>query len=328
MSENREYEIINEEAVEQENARTISSIHAGLLKSEKLTEEQKLAISKALLHAKRQKVNLMITGGTGVGKSSTINALFNMEKAKVGVSVNPETMGISKYELDTLTIWDTPGLGDGKDKDIQHAKKIVSKLHEKDENGFALIDVVLVIVDASNRDMGTSFQLINEVILKSLSKEDSRRVLVALNKADEANGGIRGWDMEKNQPKEATRKFLQDKEESVRRRIKESTGVDVKVVSYKAGFTDPETGEREKPWNLATLLDYIIEYTPARKRFALMQNTNLDETMWADSDELEKHRSNILVKIIEGIGEFVEDAVFNFVNRVTSGILDFLDLLT
>lgn len=328
MNENNEYEIMNEETIDRENSRTINSIHQGFLKDAKMTEEQKLALSKALLHARRQKVNLMITGGTGVGKSSTINALFDMEKAKVGVGVNPETMGISKYELDNLTIWDTPGLGDGKDKDIQHAKKIVSKLHEKDENGYALIDVILVIVDASNRDMGTSFQLINEVILKSLSKEDSRRVLIALNKADEANGGTRGWDMKKNQPKEATRKFLQEKEESVRRRIKESTGVDVKVVSYKAGFTDPETGEREKPWNLAALLDYIIEYTPARKRLALMQNANLDETMWADSDELEKHRSNILVKIIEGIGEFVEGAVFNFVDRVTSGILDFLDLLT
>ena len=34
----------------------------------------------------------MITGATGSGKSSTINALFNMEVAKVGVGVNPETM--------------------------------------------------------------------------------------------------------------------------------------------------------------------------------------------------------------------------------------------
>ena len=39
---------------------------------------------KNLLNLKKQKINLMITGATGVGKSSTINALFNTEKAKVG----------------------------------------------------------------------------------------------------------------------------------------------------------------------------------------------------------------------------------------------------
>mgnify|MGYP006982437931 CR=1 FL=1 len=33
-------------------------------------------------------------------KCSTINALFDMEIAKVGVGVDPETMNITKYELD------------------------------------------------------------------------------------------------------------------------------------------------------------------------------------------------------------------------------------
>lgn len=53
----------------------------------------------------------MITGATGSGKSSTINALFNTEVAKVGVGVDPETMDITKYDLDNLVLWDSPGLG-------------------------------------------------------------------------------------------------------------------------------------------------------------------------------------------------------------------------
>jgi predicted GTPase len=43
--------------------------------------------------------------------------MFNMKIAKVGVGVNAETMDMEKYELDKLTIWDTPGrrnLGLGK----------------------------------------------------------------------------------------------------------------------------------------------------------------------------------------------------------------------
>ena len=73
----------------------------------------------------------MITGATGSGKSSTINALFDMEVAKVGVGVDPETMDIKKYELDNLVLWDSPGLGDGKEADVKHAKNIIEKLYEK-----------------------------------------------------------------------------------------------------------------------------------------------------------------------------------------------------
>ena len=50
-----------------------------------IPEEEKSKLMKNLLNLKKQKINLMITGATGVGKSSTINALFNTEKAKVGV---------------------------------------------------------------------------------------------------------------------------------------------------------------------------------------------------------------------------------------------------
>ena len=54
-----------------------------------------------------ENVNLLLVGATGSGKSSTINAMFNMQVAKVGVGVDPETACIEKYELGGLTIWDT-----------------------------------------------------------------------------------------------------------------------------------------------------------------------------------------------------------------------------
>ena len=93
--------------------------------NEQMEETTRQKLLGNLLRMKEQKINLMITGATGVGKSSTINALFGEEVAKVGTSVNPETMGIDKYELDNLVIWDTPGLGDGREADNRHSKIIM-----------------------------------------------------------------------------------------------------------------------------------------------------------------------------------------------------------
>ena len=77
-----------------------------------MPEKEKQKILKNIMNLRDKKINIMITGATGCGKSSTINALFDMEIAKVGVGVDPETMNITKYELDNLILWASPGLGD------------------------------------------------------------------------------------------------------------------------------------------------------------------------------------------------------------------------
>ena len=141
-----------------------------------ISENDKNKMLKNVMRLKNQKMNIMITGATGCGKSSTINAMFNTEVAKVGVGVAPETMEIRKYELDNLVLWDTPGLGDGKEADNRHAKKIIDKLLEVDKNGNALIDLVLVILDGGSRDLGTSYELINNVIIPNLGKGKENRI--------------------------------------------------------------------------------------------------------------------------------------------------------
>ena len=191
-----------------------------------IPEAERTKLMKNLLQLKHQKINLMITGATGSGKSSTINALFNTEVAKVGVGVDPETMDITKYDLDNLVLWDSPGLGDGKEADNRHANNIINKLEEKDENGNLLIDLVLVILDGSTRDLGTSYELINQVIIPHLGKNKEGRILIAINQADVAMKG-KFWDYVNNRPEPQLQKFLDEKIASVKRRIKEGTGVDV-----------------------------------------------------------------------------------------------------
>ena len=99
------------------------------------TGEDQESVIRGIELLKRQKLNVAFVGATGVGKSSTINAIFNMDVAKVGDRTDPETASIQKYELDNMVLWDTPGLGDNPEKDRQYAVEIAGLLKRKDENG-------------------------------------------------------------------------------------------------------------------------------------------------------------------------------------------------
>lgn len=267
-----------------------------------LSEAEKNKMLKNVMRLKEQKVNIMVTGATGCGKSSTINAMFDTEVAKVGVGVDPETMEIEKYELDNLILWDTPGLGDGKEADNRHAKNIIKKLSEVDDKGNALIDLVLVILDGGSRDLGTSYELINNVIIPNLGQGKENRILVAINQADMAMKG-RNWDYKKNEPNQQLVDFLEEKVCSVRKRVYEATGIKIEPIYYSAGYKE-EGGEQCRPYNLSKLLYYIVKATPSEKRAVYANNINQDTEMWKDDDELldygEETRKSIFDSVIEG----------------------------
>lgn len=260
-----------------------------------LDEASKAQVLRVLAGLKQTKVNILITGATGCGKSSTINALFNADKAKVGQGVAPETMDIRRYDLNNIVLFDSPGLGDGKEADLRHAENIVKKLYEQDNQGNPLIDLVLVILDGSSRDLGTSFELINNVIIPSLGN-DPKRLLIAINQADMAMKG-RGWNAGENRPEPELVKFLNEKVDSTRRRILEATGVDVEPIYYSAGYKDGD--KQQNPYNLSKLLAHILRHTQEDKRVVFAQDMNRDQKMWRDDDRLENYREEIKASFIE-----------------------------
>lgn len=263
-----------------------------------IAEEQKRIVLDNLLRLQAQKINIMITGATGSGKSSTINAMFNAEVAKVGVGVDPETMDITKYTLQNMILWDSPGLGDGKEADTRHAKNIISKLNERDNDGNALIDLVLVILDGGSRDLGTSYELINSVIIPNLGDNKEQRILVAINQCDMAMKG-KHWDSVNNKPDATLTQFLDEKAESVRRRIREGTGVDIMPVYYSAGYKDG--AEQQAPYNLSKLLYLIIQHTPKKKRLIYAQNVSRKAEVWRDNDELKNYGEEIRKSFLDTV---------------------------
>ena len=200
-----------------------------------------------------QPLDVMVTGVTGAGKSTTLNTFFQKYVAKVGDGVDPETMELDAYSLnDYLRLWDTPGLGDGVDKDEIHKKKIIellNKTYTDDGREYGFIDMVLVIIEGANRDMGTTYKILNDVIVPNISKY---RILVLINQADMAMKG-RHWDYKLNKPDE----FLDKQVSSIKERVKEATGVQIlKPVYYSA----------EYGYNVEKVFDFIIENMPIDRR--------------------------------------------------------------
>lgn len=221
------------------------------------SEYRKDDIERRLQKANFRPLDMMVAGVTGAGKSTTLNALFQKRVTKVGNGVEPETMKLGVYSLNNaFRVWDTPGLGDGVARDQIHKKKIkelLCKSFSLDGTVYGFIDMVLVIIEGANRDMGTTYTLLNEVIVPNIQKE---RILVVINQADMAMKGHH-WRNTDRMPDPYLTEFLEEQSCSVQRRVKEATGVSIlKPVYYSA----------EYGYNIKTVLDFLVDNMPVQRR--------------------------------------------------------------
>jgi uncharacterized protein len=214
-------------------------------------------INKKLAIIGVQPLDLMVVGATGAGKSTTLNSFFQREVSKIGKGVDPETMLINSFSLnDSFRLWDTPGLGDGIIRDKEHSKMLIDlmfKDYKEQGYTFGFIDLVLIIVDGSGRDMGTTYNLINNVIIPNFQPD---RILVAINQADVAMKG-RNWNRQSMKPERELKQFLENKVVSIQERIFEATSVKIKTPVYYTA---------EYNYNVDKLFDLIIDNMPTKKR--------------------------------------------------------------
>jgi uncharacterized protein (DUF697 family)/predicted GTPase len=71
-------------------------------------DEQPFLDATAKAKSRYGRFNLAVIGGSGVGKSSLVNAVFGRDWAKVGKGL-PVTRGVQYYHDDSLGIWDVEG---------------------------------------------------------------------------------------------------------------------------------------------------------------------------------------------------------------------------
>lgn len=277
------------------------------------------------------RVNVLLVGGTGVGKSSTINALFqNAEipsSAKVGESANPETMEVQSYSLNNVVIWDTPGLGDSTEKDVQHIEKIKELLHRKDADGLPLIDLVFLVIDGSNRDFGSVYKIIKEVIVPNLLESGSdissvnSRLLIGVNKIDKIMSGSQFWDETANEPKEKLIDYIDRQMLTVRERIAKDTKCHPEIVTYCAGqIYDGEL--IRKPYNLGKLLSFILDRIPSKKRISLSNDINKNKENFSYNDKKADYSDLVVKSYAASLKEIVLDVLGHAANAVKDVIVN------
>lgn len=270
-------------------------------------------LQEALDRIKNTKVNVLLIGGTGVGKSSTINALFHTSgiktknKAAVGESANPETMDIREFHLENVVILDTPGFGDSTEKDKQHQNKIIDLLRSKDNTDKPLIDLIFLVLDGTSRDFSSAYKLINDVVAPNLPDGDKNRLLIGINKADKVMHH-RFWDHDTNQPKSELIDKLEEQSKIVKERIQQDTGFRPDVVYYAAGET--HQGELlQAPYNLGKLLSFIIDHLPHKKRAAMASKINRNSENFDSNDGKEDYQEKLEKSLVDSLVGILSDVI-------------------
>lgn len=221
-----------------------------------------------------------IIGKAGVGKTTTINNLFDVDefvaevltfeqKGYIGDVRRGTTRAIRKrFDLKIgigLDIIDLPGLGDDIRKD-QEFEEIYRQILPQ-------CDIILYVLKADNRTLGEDERILQNIVLPSC---DKKKIIIAVNQVDilGENEGLH-WDTRINLPDERQEELIRMKQKDIAAMFSEDLDVDAdKIVCYSA----------IKRYHLLELLHSIVKTTPLGFIFGLL---GLMPRNWLDDAEPE-----------------------------------------
>lgn len=168
---------------------------------------------------------IVLIGKTGVGKSSTINKLFDPKPNLPIDHVEPATVSIEVLTLSLgdrgdLIIVDCPGLGDSSQADKRNMFAFKELLAQS--------DVAVWILKADDKTLGIDISFVKKILPKSLKD----RLVVGINQIDNMQPGE--WNTDFNVPSQTQDESIKRKEDYVRSRFAEIGIEPFAIVSYSA----------------------------------------------------------------------------------------------
>ncbi len=219
-------------------------------------------LSKKLKRAPR----IALLGETGVGKSSTLNALFN---AGAPIDhIKPCTLETVEYTVVTeregshgpILVFDMPGMGQDLKSDELFKKEYAKIL--------PTCDVALWILDARTRALSTAQASLEGVVSSSMS--GLSRLVVGVNKIDGMEPG--DWNIRSNRPSAQQQKNIKARAEDIKKRLCTAADLDEsRIIPYSA----------KKSYQLPHLLKALMDACPKDRQWVLHDRIDL-----ADYEEL------------------------------------------
>lgn len=208
--------------------------------------------------SQEQPPTVAIIGFTGVGKSTTLNALFNAGQATS--DFRPCTKTAADFIVDlkdyigskgTIKIYDMPGLGESIKADERYYALYTDILPKA--------DVIIWLFHAGDRAM-TPMQTALVRLISMIGPEFTNRLLFAVNKADAIAPGESAWNTKFNIPSKEQVDNLDGFSRYVRERICEVLpDWEGPVVLYSA----------KRRYHLEQLMTAMVECMPEKRRWVM-----------------------------------------------------------
>lgn len=232
--------------------------------TDRLSQQDKDGLIREVKRAEKEErpPTLVIIGQAGVGKTTTINALFNAgEKVGHASATTRVAQGIDIYfdhvtgSQGDLVVYDMPGLGDGMATYRGYLDLYVETILKA--------DAVLWVHPAADRAVEYMQRSLLDLFQK-LPKDYRSRIMFGLNKADDMHPG--NWNPLANQPSEEQRFHLQDRVEEFN-----------KSMSVLFSRWSPQTVvySAKQYYNLPKLFLTLMMAVPAKRRWVLESRRDL-----------------------------------------------------
>lgn len=211
---------------------------------------------------------IALIGLTGVGKSSTINALFNAgqpvshiracTKADVKIVADASVYTGSKGDI---IVYDMPGIGEDVDADKNH--------YETYRNVLPEVDVIVWIFEAADRVMSPVQQTL--LYLKdTIGTDFAKKLVIAVNKADLIYPGESSWNHEFNVPSDEQRSQYEDLDHYIKEKI-------YAVLPNWSG--NIEIYSATKRYRLEQLMTAIVNSMDQKKKWTLGEKADVASPM-------------------------------------------------